>query len=167
MKIEKIRGSRLIFQGRLSSDGTKVEPMRKGVADMHHDIFDVTALSLTEGTFLAKNMSTFVVRKKSEQSTAYEELQEHLKKWGGTAGAKPIKDKALLHYSTISSEEFVVEENLNRRVSVVRSKRDANGVYMSSFNELTRDDLLNLYRVMYRYFLAEVVSGYSRRTPEP
>ena len=61
----KAKGSELIFISRIKRDGSGIEPVDIDYINMMSDeTFDLSALSLTLGTFIASSMNSFVVKKK-------------------------------------------------------------------------------------------------------
>lgn len=57
------KGSELIFISRIKKDGTGVEPVSKALVDVvYNEEFELKRLSITEDTYIAFNMSVFVVK---------------------------------------------------------------------------------------------------------
>lgn len=57
------KGSELIFISRIKKDGTGVEPVSKALVDVvYSEEFKLKRLSITEDTYIAFNMSVFVVK---------------------------------------------------------------------------------------------------------
>ena len=62
----KRRGKDLIFISRINSDGSGTESLPEDHYNMDDEIFDMQRLSISKGTWIAANMSLFVVKLKHE-----------------------------------------------------------------------------------------------------
>lgn len=69
----KIRGRDLIFISWIKRDGSGVEPINRDrdMSDFNDTIFTINCLSITEGTYIASEFNSYVVKLKSQEKTLF------------------------------------------------------------------------------------------------
>lgn len=64
---EKILGSELIFLKRISNNGMELEEVGDVTPWMLRTTYDILRLSMYHKTFIARNMSTYIVKKREDE----------------------------------------------------------------------------------------------------
>lgn len=104
----KIHGKNLIFISRINSDGKSEKVNKKSIKYFEDDEYSLTCLSITNKTYIASAMSTFVVKiKETEQQDIKTILNEIIKKHTGRFGGEIDSNRVINDFLQLHKQHVI------------------------------------------------------------